>query len=179
MSESPTKLKALEWEKALSEGIKGKSGKVYHFESELSVRRYGEAMKYRVHMAYGMPGIEELHNRLNQAIELMNKGRMFDGIASLEKLRNGTEQLSQKFYPGLMLTAIYFNSDDEDRMGFSETDMKKKIEDWSEYGMDGFFTLAFKLLGIQAKSLEAITLTSLEKEAGMSVEEVLRKNSAK
>jgi hypothetical protein len=178
MSESPTKLKALDWEDALKNGIEGKSGKRYHFESELSVRRYGEAMKYRVYMAYGLPGIEELHQKLEKVADLINQARFFDAVTILNELLNGSQQLAQKFYPGLMLTAIYFNSDDEDRMGFSETEMKKKIEDWEHYGMSGFFTLAFWLLGIQAKSLEAITPTSLQREE-TSVQEVLEKNSDK
>jgi len=173
-----TELKALEWEKALNEGIEGKSGKVYRFESELSVRRYHEAMKYKVHMSYGLEGVEALHEKLTAAYELMNSGKLADGIADIKKILVGTQQLSNNFYPGMMLCAIYFNTEDEDRMGFSETDMVQKAKDWEHYGITGFFTLACRLLGIQSENLRAITLTSLAKEE-KPVSEVLPKSSKK
>ena len=175
MSETNQELKTLDWNEALKDGIKGVSGKTYRFESELSSRRWFEAMKQRLHMAHGLPSVAEYHAALKLAYDDLNSGKLADGIVKLDRLIEASNQAHNRFIPGMMLCALYFNSEDEDRQGFNETDLMQKIEDWRNYGVTGFFLLAFKLSTLPAERLKAITPKFLEDQKTMSVTDLLQK----
>lgn len=171
-----SKLKQLEWEKAISEGITGKSGKAYRFESELSVARYAKAMELKVYMLYGIPGVGELNEKLTAAIADLNGGRFVDGSVKLKEIQQGVHQVGSRFFPGISLVSLYFNCEGEDRMGYNETDLSEKVKDWQHYGVEGFFTLALRLLNLQSESFKEITLTSSKEAMAQSVGEASKKS---
>jgi len=58
------------------------------------------------------------------------------------------DHLENRYDPALMIAALYFNTEDEDKKTFDEELMKRKIEIWQEegYAMEDFFTVAFNLV---------------------------------
>lgn len=124
----------------------GKSGKVYHIKQGLSVIRLIEWEKLQNHLGFGI-SFEQLYNRLNDATELFNKGRWFDGGVIINNIKQGVlSTVNDRTHPSLEICALIINAEDEDPATYDKEKIKTKIDDWSEYDCEGFFQLAFNSL---------------------------------
>ncbi|MBL7942989.1 MAG: hypothetical protein JNM00_09495 [Flavobacteriales bacterium] len=136
-------MKTLDYEDAIRNGIVGKSGKRYILESELSVQRWRQFNVYMVKVLTGLDA-REMINLVAAAYEDLQHPRIMDAGAKLRKVIEGAAVLSEPSNAAQYAVALMFNAEDEtleERQVFDENAIIRKVEDWSEYGIIGFFQL--------------------------------------
>ena len=129
------------------------NGKTYHIEQRISVDRKMRVDAIVMELAAGVRPAEQF-NHLKRMYDKVNAGKIADVAVDLYKLMEGLKAWQDRKDPILELCAMYINHTDEDRRTISDEQIKAKIADWREAGIDySFFSLvAHSLLGGQMKT---------------------------
>lgn len=154
MTES-TNVKTITFDEAVQNGIKGKSGTIYRFNSELSADRYFKASEWLHELSFGLPMSAHL-DLLDQVIGQLNKGEMFNASITIQKMRENLTQIALRQDPARRLFCLYFDAEGEDSAEFNEQKILTKAEDLSQYSYYSFFALALKLLSSGEKRFKEI-----------------------
>lgn len=179
MTES-NKVPSFTYEDAIANGVKGKSGKTYFFNSELSTDRYFKAMEWLVELAHGMPVSEHL-KKIDEAIIAGNEGKWFDVCVALQKMRDNQVQLITRNAPAIKLFCLYFSTEDENQMEFNESKIDLKVKDLNHYSYHSFFGLVLSLLNFGESRLkqiaEQVTQDILQSPISMGLTEIREKSA--
>lgn len=158
-------IKTLDYQKAIKEGIVGQSGTVYLLESELSVARYAKLQEYMIEVATGLSA-QQFIMKVQGAYEDLQHPKIMDAGKKLRDILEGASKVGQLYNPAQKAVALLFNSKEdtlEDRLAFDESKLLQKIDDWSIYGVSGFFQLLIiSVPGLRAKLSENLDLKTSE-----------------
>lgn len=136
-------LKKLDPNHAMQHGIIGKSGNKYILESELSEERHAKLVEFMTEVSAGMSAKEIIAN-IAAAYEDLQHPRIMDAGQKLRKIIDAGQVLSMIPHPAIKACSLFFFEEGEtleQRQVFDESRMMQKIEDWKEYGIEGFFPL--------------------------------------
>ena len=136
-------LKKIDFEKGVITGV---SGEEYFIETGLSIERFTEFEKLQSHVGFGID-FDGVVNKLKDCYEKLNKMKPADAAIIIHNLMNGIiHKVENRSHPVMEMCALFINHKDEDRKVFNTDEIKKKINDWSEYDIQDFFSLAFSLV---------------------------------
>lgn len=126
--------------------IKGVSGKEYKLTSSLNVTRWQEFEKLQNHVGWGLD-FSGMMARLKETYELLNKQKFADAAVHIHNTMNGiAKSLENRYHPGLLMCTLFVVYEGEDLTTWSEQDATAKIEDWKDYEVADFFSLAVNLV---------------------------------
>ena len=120
----------------------------YHMDKTLSVERWRHFEDLQPLLMMGR-NAQDIFDQIKKTYGKYNEGKYADGAVLLHNLMLGIkDHLENRYDPALMIAALYFNTEDEDKKTFDEELMKRKIEIWQKegYAMEDFFTVAFNLV---------------------------------
>lgn len=132
-----TKLKKLD----LENGSFIANGKKYFFEQNLSIKRYAKYQEIEKELGFSM-SFKNIFDELLDIKNLMNKVNFVEVAVKLDNLTRSVAKLEEKQPIALRMAALFLNEENEDRTTITEDMINQKIEDWSEYEVEGFFQLA-------------------------------------
>lgn len=123
------------------------NGKRYTICQTFTIERYAIYQKLERELGYGMT-FKAIFDRVNIALEALNKLKLVDAAVILTDLQRGAAILEEKEPHVLRICALVFNRDDEDVRIINDDIITDKIKDWKAEGleMDGFFTYALLTL---------------------------------
>jgi hypothetical protein len=161
-----TKVPILDINTAVEKGIEGKSGKVYTFNSELSVDRFEfqDILAERMQFGYGPADVDR---KLREVYNLFNGAKFADGSVKLSALMNAKDQMHTRSRAVMKIVALYFNAEDEDPMTVNEKVIEDKVNDWTHYSYTSFFVLATSFVNLRHRKLEESLAQSSELVAQM------------
>ena len=116
-------------------------GKEYFIETQLSISRFHQYQIYEKEAGFGM-SFKDMFSNLIKMREELNKVKFVDCAVRLDNLINGMAKLEEKEHVLLKMCALFMNTKDEDRSIINDDIIAEKIEDWSEYDVNGFFMQA-------------------------------------
>jgi len=120
----------------------------YHMNKTLSVERWRAFEDLQPLLMLGRTS-QDIYNQTVKAYEKLQEPKIADASVLLHNLILGLkDHLEKRYHPALMITALFFNAEDEDKKTFDDDLMKAKIESWQQegYAMEDFFTVAFNLV---------------------------------
>jgi len=123
-------------------------GVKYHMDKTLSVERWRHFEDLQPLLMMGRSA-QEIFDQVKKSYEALQHPKIADASVVLHNLMLGIkEHLEKRYHPALMIAALFFNADDEDKKNFDEELMHSKIEIWQGegYAMEDFFTVAFNLV---------------------------------
>ena len=158
--------------------ITGKSGREYRIENTITVGRWSE-FRYQESLFYFGSTAHDLFKQMKDVLSSFNdKIEIGKAIHQLYNITERIASLADKKPDTIMyLVACFLNYEGEDVSKYDVDDVKKKIEDWSEYaitGDGGFFLLATNLVPFFIDDYNETTRNILEKKE--KTKEDLKKN---
>jgi hypothetical protein len=117
------------------------NGVTYHIEKGMSTVRFCEYQILEKEAAFGMDFMK-MFTLLGEIRSAYNECRFVDGSVKLDNLQRGVAQIHTRTPSVLKMCALFINTVDEDRKVITDEVINKKIEDWNEYDVRDFFTLA-------------------------------------
>lgn len=124
------------------------NGKDYSIQTELSINRFKVLEELEVEFYYGFT-MQEMFDKLKEAWNLLDKGKMAQAPVKLHNLMTGIAEKVDKREPVMLrICSLFIVTQDEDVNSWSEELAKEKIDDWSKEGYDinDFFSLAANLV---------------------------------
>jgi len=138
------------------------NGTEYFVEYEINVDRFILYEKLQGEVGFGID-FKSMFGKMKEFWDLYNKQKFADGAVIIYNLMTGISRNLEKRYPPVMLLCtLFINTKDEDRMKWNEDLANKKIEDWKEYDVKGFFQLAVSLITGFGEAYNEVILNSLE-----------------
>ena len=151
-------LKRIDFEKP---DVIGESGKKYTITSSLNVTRWQEFEKLQNHVGWGLD-FSGMMERLKETYELINKLKFADAAVHIHNTMNGiAKSLEKRYHPALLMCTLFIVTDDEDLSKWTESEAMAKIEDWKQYEVGDFFSLAANLVTGYLPAYEAHSQSSL------------------
>lgn len=160
------------------EGFFEANGHKYFMSSTLSIDRFQEFERLQVHVGFGKD-FENMYNRLKDAYEYLNKGKIADGAVVIHNLINGVAQtLEKREHPVLEMCALFLNREGEDVAKYDADISAQKIADWKKdgYAIQDFFQLAFNYVRGYITAYEEI-IQNISQEAEGAVKSTGEKGS--
>lgn len=117
------------------------NGVTYHIEKGMCQKRYCEYQILEKEATFGLDFMK-MFTQLGEIREAYNECRFVDGSVKLDNLQRGVAQIHTRAPAVLKMCALFINATDEDRRVLSDEMTAKKMEDWNEYDVRDFFTLA-------------------------------------
>lgn len=140
-------LKSVDFAKAVSEGLTGRSGTLYVYEPELSASRYYKFQQYIVEMQAGQDAAS-IVAKMKKALDSLNNAggpKIADAVININDCLRGMDDLSYQSRKCIMACALLFNRKTdsyETRVRFDEKDLMDKVEDLeATYTIKSFFEL--------------------------------------
>ena len=117
------------------------NGNKYYISSELSVARFHEFQILEIEAKINL-NIKDIGVKLAEIWKMKNDRRNADADVALFKLIEGVQDVGHREHVLLRICALFINRENEDLGKVSEDLISQKIEDWAEFEVSGFFTLA-------------------------------------
>ncbi len=117
------------------------NGNKYYISSELSVARFHEFQILEIEAKMNMT-LKDAMTKMAQIWQMLNKNEIGNGLVEFHKLMEGMREVGHREHVLLRICALFINRENEDLSKVSEDLISQKIEDWSEYEVNGFFSLA-------------------------------------
>lgn len=117
------------------------NGVTYHIEKGMSTKRFCDYQILEKEATFGMDFMK-MFTLIGEIREAYNECRFVDGSVKLDNLQRGVAQIHSRTPSVLKMCALFINSTDENRQVITEEMITKKIDDWNEYDVRDFFTLA-------------------------------------
>lgn len=120
----------------------------YTINDLLSVERFEKYEELQVRLGWGI-GFSEIHGRIQQAIDLGNKGKGVEAWAKVVQLRDMiAEKVEDRVHPALLICGLFFLREDESPKTVDDQILREKIDDWREegYSVTDFFVVASNLV---------------------------------
>lgn len=143
------------FEEAIQNGLKGKDGTLYKFNSELATARYFKSQEWLIELQYGIP-VEEFGEKLNGMIELINGSKLFNVAIEIDKMIQGLQLMSQRVMPAAKITMLYFDAEGEDSSKFDEAKLMEKVNNLDHYSYYTFFALLLRCLNLSKEQFNKI-----------------------
>ncbi len=147
--------------------------KEYIINQELTINRFKILEELEIEFYYGFT-MQEMFQKLKDVWELMDKGKMAQAPVKIHNLMTGVAERVDKREPVMLrICSLFIVTEGEDLTEWSDELASEKINDWKEYDINDFFSLAASLVPGFMKDYEEIlndTFLSAAKE------EVLQEN---
>ena len=114
------------------------NGKIYYVETELSIERFHEYQIYEKEAGFGL-SFKSMVETIRDAYTDLNQMKAADASVKLHDLLAGITKTAEKEHVLLKICALFMNTEDEDRGTINDDMIARKIEDWKEYDVNGFF----------------------------------------
>lgn len=140
----------------------GKSGAEYFIEMSMNTERFKEFEKLTAHVGFGID-FKGIFDKLKELYELLNKQKFADAAVMTHNLMHGIKKnLDNRAHPAMLLLTLFVNKKDEDRSVWTEDIAAAKVEDWVEYDVQDFFSLAVNLVPGLMTAYNEVILNTLE-----------------
>jgi hypothetical protein len=135
----------------------------YTFKTWLTFDEWREFENYEFQTGMGAT-FENVFRGLVKTYESMNDKKFADTAVHIHNLISGIkEKMEKRWHPALIICTLFTIRDgDEDRV-WSEALANEYIEDWKEYEVNGFFSLAVGLVRGFSEAYEEISRDSFNK----------------
>lgn len=117
------------------------NGNKYYISSELSVARFHEFQILEIEAKANMT-VKDLMAKLAEIWQMINKMQFGKAAVEVYKLIEGIREVGHREHVLLRICALFINRENEDLGKISDDLISQKIEDWGEYEVNGFFSLA-------------------------------------
>ncbi len=117
------------------------NGVSYFIEKGMSLKRFNEYQILEKETTFGMDFMK-MFTLLGEIREAFNECRFIDGSVKLDNLQRGVAQIHTRSPAVMKMCALFINTKDENRQIITEQMIRSKMEDWNEYDVRDFFTLA-------------------------------------
>lgn len=117
------------------------NGKTYYIETQLSIARFHEYQIYEKEAGFGL-SFKAMVETLKESYQDLNQMKAADASVKLHNLLAGITKTAEKRHVLLKICCLFMNTKDEDRSIINDDIIAEKIEDWSEYDVNGFFMQA-------------------------------------
>lgn len=165
------------FEEAIENGLKGKDGTIYKFNSELATARYFKSQEWLIELQYGVP-VEDFGTKLNELIEFVNQSKLYNVAIEIEKMLQGLQLMSQRVMPAAKITMLYFDSEGEDSSKFDEAKIMEKVKNLDHYSYYTFFALLLRCLNLSREQFNKIAEKAAEELLTLPLEKALQIDSA-
>jgi len=146
------------------------NGKEYFIETKISTRRWISWRQLQAEVGFGVQ-FDTIFANIKKAYELLNQRdqKPMDAGVILYNILHGIKKVMDDEVPEVIsMCALFMNTKDEDRRTITEAQVREKLNDWQEEGIDmnSFFAFAINSIPGYIESYKQITpSTSRRKRA--------------
>lgn len=153
-----------------------RTGNTYYVEPGMNSERLAMWQKLEVEAGLSIT-YKSLFDGLGRIRESLNAFQAVPACVEVDNLQRGVAKLEDKHHTLLRMCALIINHEDEDRTTITEDIITRKVEDWKEYDVRDFFTLALnKIKGFIDDYLNVSRIISAQdQKAGQNLKEEVAK----
>lgn len=167
------KVETVTLEEALEKGVKGKSGKLYAYNSELSAARHSKMQEWLIEVEYSKSSTQ-FHDFLNNIIEDLNESKIVQASWKIKEIQEAIEQSVSQTIPVAKIFCLFFDTEDENSVEFSETKIMAKVKDLDHYSYYSFFGLVLSLLSLSKERFSKIAELNNQDTLQQSLSQALK-----
>ncbi len=142
------------------------NGKEYFIETKISTRRWIQWRRLQAEVGYGVQ-FDTIFENLHKAYGLLNQTKFADASVILYNIMHGIKKVMDDEIPEVInMCALFMNTKDEDRRTITEAQVREKLNDWQEEGIDmnSFFAFAINSIPGYIESYKQITPSTSRKK---------------